>query len=65
MGGVCVAGDLASADQEIPDQFFKMPFLGGAESTVRLGSKSWFAGVGVNTSNSILDLFFLFNTHIK
>ena len=60
-----MAGDLTSDDQEIPDRLVKMPFLGGAESAVRLGSKSWFAGVGVNTSNSILDLLFLFNTQIK
>ena len=40
---------------------FKIMFLGGVEAAIRLGIKSWFADVGLSTSDSILDLLSLFN----
>ena len=44
--------------------WFKIPLLGKAETAVRLGTKFWFAGVGLSSGNSILGLVFLFdNTH--
>lgn len=40
--------------------WFKITFLGEVEIAVTLGIKSWFAEVGLSTSDSIWDLFLLF-----
>ena len=64
--GVYQADYLTSTDQVIPEQdlesviWFKITFLGEAKTAVRLGMKSWFADVGLGTSDSLLGLLFLF-----
>ena len=40
----------------------KITFLGEAETAVRLGIRSWFADMGLSTSDSILGLLSLFFT---
>ena len=62
MERVCVAHYLTGADQKIPGLLVKTTFPGAAETAVRLGSKSWFANVGLSTRDSILGLSFLFNS---
>ena len=39
--------------------WLKVTFQGEAETSVRLGIKSWFADVGLSTSDSIWGLFLL------
>ena len=41
--------------------WFKVTFLGGVESVIRLDTKSWFADVGLSTSDFLLGLLSLFN----
>ena len=51
---------LTGADKVIPDWLVKGQISGRAETKIRLGIKSWFADVGLSTSDSIFDLLFLF-----
>lgn len=45
-------GYLAGADQLIHVAWLEIAFLGDVEVAVRLGVKSWFANVGLSTSDS-------------
>lgn len=42
--------------------WFKIPFLGEAESIIKLGIRSQFGDMGLSTSDSILNLRSLFQT---
>lgn len=44
---------------------FNFPFLGQAETVVKLGIKSHFGDVGLSLSDSILHFFFNSSFHIK
>lgn len=56
--GAWHADYLTSADHVIPD-WLMFTSLEEAETTGRLGNKSWFADIGLNISDFILDLFLL------
>ena len=60
MGRAYVADYLIGADQKIPDWPVKTTILGEVITAVRLPTKSWFADVGLSTSDSVLGLLFLF-----
>lgn len=59
MEGICQRDHLTGSDQVIPDCAVKVTFLGGDEIAIRIGSKSWFADLGLRTRDSIVDLLSL------
>lgn len=60
MEGVCQADYLIIADQVIPGWLVKDHIPGEAKTAVRLGIKSWFAGMGLGISDCIFALLSLF-----
>ena len=57
--GVYEVDYFTTADQTIADRL-EITFLGEDETAIRLGIEYWFADGGLNTSDSILGLPFLF-----
>lgn len=47
MEGDYVAGDLISANQDIPDWPVKTVLLGNVVTVIKLGVKCWFGDVGL------------------
>ena len=60
MAGDYVEGYLIGAAQKIPGWPVKNAFLEEVVTAIRLGIEYWFADGGLNTSDSILGLPFLF-----
>ena len=60
MAGDYVEGYLVGADQKIQGWPVKKAFLEEDVTAIRLGIEYWFADGGLNTSDSILGLPFLF-----